>query len=83
MSETPGHLYRRMRQAANLSAREAASRAGLSASFVCDFEYDRRRTSNPETLIRMARAIGMNPITLLVYVRDEWAAPINEAIRNL
>jgi predicted transcriptional regulator len=83
MDETPGKLYRRMRQTANLSAREAASRAELSTSFICDFEHDRRRTSNPETLIRMARAIGMNPITLLVYVRDEWAAPINAAIRGL
>lgn len=49
---------RSWRKARRLTLRELGRRAGLSASFLCDIEHG-RRLATPETLNRIARALGL------------------------
>jgi transcriptional regulator with XRE-family HTH domain len=61
---TLGGRIRSRRQAARMSLRELAGRAGLTAGFLCDIEHDRRGIS-VNNAIRIASALDVSPAWLM------------------
>lgn len=56
-----GTLLRGFRQAAGLTQRELAGRAGLSLGSIRDLEQGRTRRPLPGSLAALAMALGLNP----------------------
>jgi transcriptional regulator with XRE-family HTH domain len=59
MDRTFGETVRQQRLAKRLGVRELARSLGLSASYVCDIEFD-RRTPSEDVLRNLAIALGLN-----------------------
>src|SRR5579885_2874747 len=55
-----GALLRRCRRAANLTQESLAERAGISARSVSDLERGLSRAPHPDTIARLAQALGLN-----------------------
>ena len=72
-SEIPDSLYTlplgprlvRMRESRGLSQAELARRAELCPSFVCQLESGKRKGRNPETLMKLATALGVDMVQIL------------------
>lgn len=55
----------RMRESRGLSQAELARRAELCPSFVCQLESGKRKGRNPETLMKLATALGVDLAQIL------------------
>jgi transcriptional regulator with XRE-family HTH domain len=70
-----GEVLRRLRIGARLTQSELAERAGLSARGVQDLERGIRRTPHPDTVRRLATALGLGEADRLVLLGGVQLAP--------
>jgi transcriptional regulator with XRE-family HTH domain len=82
-TETFGQYMRRVREAQCLSLREVARTIGITASYLCDLELDRRKPpADPQIVSRWAEAIradwGTAAGLALVGRADQWAGIVRD-----
>ena len=64
-----GQLVRQTREQRGLTQAHVAQRVGVSPSHLCHLEAGRHRAS-PPVLRRLARVLGLHPLTLLIQARQ-------------
>jgi transcriptional regulator with XRE-family HTH domain len=76
------HRIRRLRKAAKLSLEEAAERGNITGNFWGDVERG-KKVPSLDTIIAMARGLGLQPNTLLLLEREEEPRDIRRRIDAL
>ena len=73
---------RRLRKAAKLSLEEAAERGNITGNFWGDVERG-RKVPSLDTIVAMAKGLGLQPSTLLLLEREEEPRDIRKRIDNI
>ena len=67
--EPLGPRLTKMRESRGLSQAELARRSELCPSFICQLESGKRKGRNPETLMKLASALGVDLAQILGLVK--------------
>jgi transcriptional regulator with XRE-family HTH domain len=73
---------RRLRKAAKLSLEEAAERGNITGNFWGDVERG-KKVPSLDTIVAMAKGLGLQPSTLLLLEREEEPRDIRKRIDTL
>jgi len=73
------HRIRRLRKAAKLSLEEAAERGNITGNFWGDVERG-KKVPSLDTIVAMAKGLGLQPSTLLLLEREEDPRDIRKRI---
>jgi transcriptional regulator with XRE-family HTH domain len=76
------HRIRRLRKASKLSLEDAAERGNITGNFWGDVERG-KKVPSLDTIVAMAKGLGVQPSTLLLFEREEDPRDIRKRIDAL